>query len=117
MKKFIVSLTALAVVLFVAAPAADAAVRVIACSNVGNGARSRNMAICIVGVQQGEDGEPSIVQRNRFRSTNIIVVGANTGENKSNYNTDNDGGVGVTSGNAKVKINIFTTANCNFVGD
>lgn len=117
MKKLIVSLTALAVMLFVAAPAADAAVRVIACSNVGNGPFSRNTAICIVGVQQGEDGEPSIVQRNRFRSTNIIVVGANTGENKANYNTDNDGDVGVMSGNVYTKIGIFTTANSNVVED
>ncbi|MBM4402031.1 MAG: hypothetical protein FJ044_02200 [Candidatus Cloacimonetes bacterium] len=117
MKKIIASLTALAVMLFVAAPYADAAVRMIACSNVGNGARSRNTAICIVGVQQGEDGEPSIVQKNRFSSVNMIMVAANTGENKSNYNTGNDGDVNVTSGDAKVKINIFTTANSNVVDD
>lgn len=114
MKKIIASLSALAVMLFMAAPAADAKIK-ITCGNVKNGAGSINVAACFVigGGLDGEEGKPDIVQKNKFTGGAVVIFGANTGGNTAKNNTGGDSDV--SSGNIKGKIEINTNANSNII--
>lgn len=110
MKKIIASLAALGIMLFVAAPIADAKIK-IQCGNVKNGANSINVAACFV--IGGGDGKPDIVQKNEFTGGAVVVFGANTGGNTAKNNTGGDSDV--NSGNIKGKIEINTNANSNII--
>lgn len=116
MKKLFAGLTAAALALFMTAPLAEAADGITVCSNVGNGVGSKNFVLCKVGGygHHDHDGEPNIKQKNVFvGGPTVVIVGQNTGDNTVKNNTGGDSGV--ISGNAKVKIGIWTTANSNVV--
>lgn len=71
-----------------------------------NGANSNN------DVNLDRNSDINIDQYNKARVNNDVNVDAETGENNANGNTG-DGGVSITTGNAKTDVSLSTTANFN----
>lgn len=72
----------------------------------GNGARSRNR------VRINSTNRTKVTQKNRAFLSNTVTAESETGDIKANSNTD--GGVSITTGNALITVKIKNTLNFNW---